>query len=775
MKYTQLFSLILFLVLPTFAFAQLAGLSSDGVSISGDTVSRDYETKSVTVEGHVEIGMGDQKLTCDKATVNTGKSEVTAQGNVLLVSPTTTIQGSKITYNYRTKLGKIENGFVESGQVVFEGKRVEKTGENTYVAEEAQFTSCTTCPAAWSFSGTKIDAEMGGYAYIKYPILRIADFPVFFLPRIFIPLKSTRQSGLLVPELKYSERGGAAIGQSFFWAIDKSQDMTYTATNYSNRGFKNHIEYRYKLAENSGGLLQTAYLRDRAFTDSGVNEVGTKEDIVYRKFLHYEHYYELPDNMVHRMNINAVSDLRYPRDFDKELAGHGDPALENSMSLTQNTETQHRSIEADYYINLLQEDAEASNDGAVHRFPEINYNITQQEIGKSGFFYTFDFNYVNFARKEFSYDEVTGGSNGNGRHVTGTVSGDAAPRGFFDPNTDVIRTGQRFIFAPSLSYPFHIGKIFDVNPSITYNEAQYRFEAEPGVGTTCPAGHSCDSSAERKYLQADISVRTKFNTVFGKDDGVSNRYKHEVVPEVIYSTIPWTQRPDHVFFGDFEDQPYSRRQEEVTNNDFFSQQSKVQFDYKDRLFDKRIMTFAVTNNLIKKKHTGDVASYSQLATVRLKQSYDFNEVGRDNPRPWGPINGLLDVRGERFETHTVADYYPYLQVTNWSTRVRFMTLMANFLELTYAREVYVDQVLNQTRPGQKTEYYGAGLGWATRFVDLVGRAKLSAITNKLEGWEYVAVFKPPGDCWTIKFGQRQTVGSDISYELGVNFLFGGGV
>ncbi len=773
MRLLQPLVLLFILGFSPFATAQMSALASDGITIGGDSVSRDYDTKSVIVEGHVEIGMDEQKLSCDKAVVNLKKSEVIATGNVLLISPTTTIQGSKIVYNYKTKLGQIDDGFVESGQVVFEGKKVEKTGENKYVAHHAQFTSCTTCPAAWSFSGSKIDAEVGGYAYISYPVLRIADFPIFILPKILIPLKSTRQSGVLVPEFKYSKKGGAAIGDSFFWAISPSQDATITMTNFSNRGLKNHIEYRYMLGKNSYGQLETAYLRDRAFTEDGQDAPGTTENILYRKFVHYQHYYELPNNMIHRLNINAASDLRYPRDFNKEMAGHGDPALENSMSLTQNTETQHRSIEADYYVNLIQQNADSSNENAVHRFPEINYNITQQEIAKTGLYYTFDFNYVNFARKDFAYDDVSPTTyNAEGKDETRVVLG---THDGYDPQKDVIRTGQRFIFSPTLSYPIHIGRLLDINPTIAYNEAQYRFGAVADPSSVCPAGESCGPSAERKFVQADISVRTKAGYVFGKDDGISDRYKHEIVPEIVYSTIPWSKRPDHIFFGDFEGQPYARSAEEVTNNDFYSESSKIQFDYRDRLFDKRLATFILTNNLIRKKYSGEVADYHQLARIKLKQSYDFNEVGRESPRPWSPINGLLDVRGERFETHTVGDYYPYLQVTNWSTRLRFMTLMNNFLEVTYAREVFVDQVLNQVNPSQKTEYYGAGLGWKSGYVDIVGKAKYSAITWKLEGWQYAAVIKPPGDCWTIKFGQSQSVGADVEYELGLNFLFGGGV
>jgi LPS-assembly protein len=735
-----------------------------GVTLNGDNVSRDYETRTVTIEGNVKIEIGDQTLSCDKASVNLQKNEVLAIGNVLLTSPTTSIQASKMQYNYKTRTGLIEDGFVQAGQVVFEGKKVERTGENTYIAKGARYTSCTTCPAAWSFSGSEIDAEVGGYAYIKYPVLRIADFPVFILPRILIPLKTERQSGILVPSLEFSSRGGAAVSQSFFWAIDQSQDATVTFTHYEKRGLKTHLEYRYMLNEESFGTLQMAYLKDRAFTESGRS--NSFESTLHRSFVHYKHYYEMPNNMIQRADLNLVSDLRYPRDFTDELEGHGNPALENKVSLTNNTETQHRSIEAAYYINLLEADSQASNDRSVHRFPEINYNIALQEVASTGLYWQLDFNYVNFSRRDFSYDDTTAAAgSGAGRVVKDKNDGE------YDPRDDIIRTGHRMIVAPTINYPFRIGGLFDVVPSVTYNETQYRFNATPDVAT-CPDNTDCGQNAVRRYLQTDLAVRTKTSLVFGKEDGLSNRYKHEFIPEVIYSTIPWIERPDHVFFGDFEDQPYSRRQEQVTNDDFFGT-SKLQFDYKDRLFDKRLATLVLTNNVIRKKNTGDVASYNKLVTFRLKQSYDFNERGADDPQPWSPINALVDIRGDRFENHTVADFYVYGKVTNWSTRLRYNTTLRNFVELTYTRERFVDEKANVSSSSKEIENYGIGTGFKLKYFNFAGRANYSRVTHVFEGWEYLATFKPPGDCWTIDFKQAETVGYDLTTKLNVNFEFGG--
>jgi LPS-assembly protein len=98
--------------------------------------------------------------------------------------------------------------------------------------------------------------------------------------------------------------------------------------------------------------------------------------------------------------------------------------------------------------------------------------------------------------------------------------------------------------------------------------------------------------------------------------------------------------------------------------------------------------------------------------------------------------------------------------------------LKNYFEFTYAREVFIDQD-SEADPSQKNEYYGVGLGSKFKWIDLKGQAIYSPISKKFDGWEYAALFKPPGECFTIKFAQKQTVGSDIDYDFSFNFEFGG--
>jgi LPS-assembly protein len=126
-----------------------------------------------------------------------------------------TIGGDQIWFDYESNTGVISKGFVQSGNVIFEGELINKTGENDYYVVKADYTTCTNCPASWSFQGSQIRAELGGYAFIKNSFLKFGGVPVFWIPYLIVPLKSDRQTGLLTPEFESSQAGGLTVSQPF--------------------------------------------------------------------------------------------------------------------------------------------------------------------------------------------------------------------------------------------------------------------------------------------------------------------------------------------------------------------------------------------------------------------------------------------------------------------------------------------------------------------------------------------------------------------------------
>jgi LPS-assembly protein len=766
---------------------------------------RDNGRQVIELRGHVQIIFDTQYITCDRAIIRQDTQEIQALGNLVINSPQAYVEGDSATLSYKDNTGVIVNGFVKSGQVIFEGKIVRKTGQNTYEAESAQYTACTTCPTAWTFSGRKIQAEIGGYAYIRSSVLRIAGFPIFWLPYLIVPLKSERQTGLLVPQFEYSQTGGTGIASSFFWAIDRSQDATLTAKHYSLRGMKGLVNYRYMLSETSEGELTTGYIRDRVFEGSkelGGRPVGSK---VNRWFVNYAHSYDLPDGFVQKTKLAFASDLRYPHDFPQELPGRGDPALENRMSLTKNTERTHASIDASYYTNLLNADPLADNTDAVHRFPSLRYALTDRSIMDEGLlskvYFNMGFNYVNFVRDSFSYDHTTG--TGDATTVDPTHGGTTV----FDPDHDVVRTGQRVDVQPELAAPFHVGEI-DFLPTVQFRHTQYSLDVQPAPGS------DFETSPYRQYVRGRLAARTRFSRIYGdrsheaqtprakvtnwvdaesresadeirleKAPERPNLYRHEIEPEISYAGVPYISQSDNSqFFGRASDAPAFQDDLPLSDVDFTPGQGRgVQFDYEDRLLSRDAVNFAITNRIVRKSWATGAPVYKQIASWRLGQTYDFDEARRSpGPRPtfpWSDISSLVDVRLENFETNTLVRYFPYHNKANTSSRVKVMS-GNRFIQMNFKQAYAITQDVNDAYEGRE-ENLRFSAGFNLRYLTFAGAIDYvplgwSPLDLAVKSHSILLNIKPPGNCWGILASVTKQLDKAPDLSLGFDYQFGGG-
>jgi LPS-assembly protein len=756
---TRVGRIVLFAIALFSSLGWAQGSLTDGVLINADNMYRDMEKRTVRLEGNVQVVFQGQHMSCRRAVIDLKNQRIIAEGNVILTSEKVHIEGDRVDFNYKQNKGLIYKGFMQSGQVVFQGSVIEKVDKDRYLATDGQFTACETCPPGWSFSGRKIDAELGGYARIRRPVFRIAGIPILILPSIIVPLKSARQSGFLVPVPEVSRRGGVGMGQSYFWAINRSQDATITPKWYDKRGLKTDLEYRYVVSDNGHGQLNTSWTEDRAFQRT-LEKFG--DDTYHNRwYLSYNHYYQMPEQYVQRANLNLVSDLRLPRDFPKEVKGHGDPALENKVSITKSTEDQYFSSEAAMYTNMLKTYPLATNDDAVNRVPEIQYAIKETQLFENGPFFNFNLNYVNFAREKYNYDDVQPGDLKIGPH------GEIIRDGAYNPGRDKFRTGQRLDLRPSVAMPFQLWRKLEINPAVQFRETQYRF-----YPTDEAERNEFSSTAARRYVQTELGMKTEFSGVFGNlTDPRGNRWKHAFSPQVKYSQIPWARLPNHPFFGEYEGLQYSRQYEPISDTEINNPNSGLQFDYEDRTFARRVADFSITNRFTRKTWLNGNPEYRTAVLFKIGQSYDFKEAVSPTPHPWSSIDSLLDARFQHFETVTTMSYNGYARVSNVSTRLKLMVTPQDFFQVAYSRNyTLTDNYL----VADEVRNVGLGGGFATKYVDALANVDFLARTFEVQGWKYQLNLKPPGKCWIIKFEHQQVVGSDDpSYKFSMAFDFGG--
>jgi LPS-assembly protein len=797
-----IFNIFFFLILsfPLLAFAKGVG-NFPGLPPSFFVDADQYDShadQSADLVGHVKVIRGTDQITCDKAHINMLTNDVLAEGNVVFISPKEFIKAEKLNFNFHTQKGIVYNGFLQSGNETIEGEEIVKIGDKEYQAKNATYTSCINCPAAWKFSGSKIEATIGDYAYVTSPVIRVYGVPVLWLPYAVVPIKTERQSGLLAPSFG-SGPYGFAVGESYFFALDKTKDATLYETMYANSGYKTGAEYRFVADQNSKGKFYANFINDADYAKDtrytapdcryasqgcppNTQILRNTDAQVARYSIHYEHHYELPDNYVNNINLNVVRDTTYTLDFPQEIAGGGDPALENRINLTKNSENSHLSADVDIYENLLKADPVGQNSDAVHRVPELRYSLMPFDLG--GVKTSLELDYVNFFRTGSTYDEANGISgfnptvlDSNGRFV------------------DRFRTGQRLIVKPDFTYPFSIGDFLDVVPEFNVEEDYYQFGygAPPtSIGSTSTP--EIKPTASRSLVRGTLRTRTRLNSVFNiGDDPKNNRFKHEFIPEVTYTTVPYLYQDQHAFFlgnlvnnnafgGTYVPQAY--KDQPVTEFD------ALQFDYRDRLYDLNAITYGLSNVLIQKKTEGSKTNYQQLLRHRLTQSYDFHVANGPNvtplgiqivKQPWSDIRSLLEVKWGIFNIDSDLHYYGYDSVTAETTSVGIHDVKGNTFSLgyseTYSTKIDPNSGLVIDQVDQTTRAVAINLKAyiTTKFFDVAAVTNYDYINYNFTSYLVYGLLRPPGKCWGLQMTFEKDLGSNgVTSSFSVPFFFGEG-
>jgi LPS-assembly protein len=184
-----------------------------------------------------------------------------------------------------------------------------------YEATKASVTGCR-CednePYAWGMSSRFILIEPENYVFLKGSTLEVLSTPFFYTPFFAFPIKTKRQSGLLIPSV-YASQSGSVVSVPYFLALGETADATLTVNDYSKRGVRLDSEFRFKLLPENELYFNQEILNDRLY------EKETKENKSWRWKNKFD--FSMPlftPEVVLKVDSEAVSDNRYASDFSKD-------------------------------------------------------------------------------------------------------------------------------------------------------------------------------------------------------------------------------------------------------------------------------------------------------------------------------------------------------------------------------------------------------------------------------------------------------------------------
>jgi LPS-assembly protein len=472
----------------------------ENVTISA-TESQEKNGPVYTLRGHVEIHYGTYALYADEVTFNSDTGEAIGDGHMVLDGGPNDehIEASHGTYNVRTESGKFydvvgtigvrmkgsANVLTSSSPFAFTGKMVEKTGPDHFIVNDGSVTTCELPHPKWTFNARKVVVDLGANAQVYRSSFRIHGVPVFYFPFAAFPAHPLgRKSGFLIPSIGRSSTKGTIVGDSVYWAINRSMDATAGAEYYSQRGWAERGQFRARPSDTSYVNLTYFGVLDRKH--QGGEDVTLSGE---GRFL---------------QNFRGVANIDYLSSFVFRLA------FSETFTQAINSEVKSQAFLSNTtrgfsYNALVQryQDFESSQNGDVITIlhaPSFQLSSVDRRLIHTPFYWSLDAAAEGLSRSE---------------------------KGFRTANLV-----GRFDLAPSISMPLLL-RGWSLRPELTLRNTLYTQQLEPGTNV----GTALSDTINRKALEGTVELRPPALTrIFDRSLG-GHKLKHVIEPRATYRYV----------------------------------------------------------------------------------------------------------------------------------------------------------------------------------------------------------------------------------------------
>lgn len=495
---------------------QAAEQDSDSTTICALQQEKDGEVYKL--HGDVEIHYRNYVLRADDLTYNSNTGEATASGHFTVDGGVNDdhIKASHGNYNVTTETGRFYDVTATTGlrfsgtrailtstaPFAFTGKRVEKTGSDHYVVYDGSITTCELPHPKWKFQAHRVAVDVGGNATIYHSDFLLHGFPVFYFPYATHPVsREARHSGFLIPTVGRSSTKGNIIGDSVYWAIDRTMDATIGAEYFSQRGSSQRGEFRARPSDTSYVDLNYFGVIDRGIQvgtstgpqllREGGQEVRLNGDGNFYGFRAVSNIdylssflFRLAFNDVFTQAVNSEvkSQLFLSKTFNGFSVGG---TVERYQNFFQTTNAQ----------DVLSNPPVFDSIRILHT-PNVEASSVDRQIGRTPFFWSFDSSMAGLSRSEPGFH-------------TSSVLG-------------------RFDLSPEISLPVQFHG-WSLRSALDLHETYYSERFVNGVDVSDPTN--------RRALETTVELRPPvLEKIFDKQY-LGRKWKHVIEPRIVYRYV----------------------------------------------------------------------------------------------------------------------------------------------------------------------------------------------------------------------------------------------
>jgi LPS-assembly protein len=228
------------------------------VDVIADTLAYDDRTQIATATGTVQLTYGPYVLTATRVVYDMKAKTFSANGSIVLKEP----NGNVMLADSATLDDTFAKGFGEyvtallTNNVTITAQYARRYENGITIYEHASYTACKTCVTADGTPVWQIVAREAKHdskertIYYRDARLQFGNVPVFYTPYFAYPDPTvTRRTGFLIPSVNWGQFG-FGVTTPYFWAINRSTDLTFSPMWTTKRGPLGDLEFRQRL--NSG-------------------------------------------------------------------------------------------------------------------------------------------------------------------------------------------------------------------------------------------------------------------------------------------------------------------------------------------------------------------------------------------------------------------------------------------------------------------------------------------------------------------------------------------
>ncbi|PWT92647.1 MAG: hypothetical protein C5B54_03215 [Acidobacteria bacterium] len=392
------------------------------------------------------------------------------------------ITGDRLELNLDSKLGTMYNvfGYVPP-QIFFWGNKLDKLGDEEYKLYDGTFTECSKLEPHWKLVTSSARMTINDYVHFKNFTLEAKKVPIFYSPYMMWPIKRERATGFLFPAIGTNSKKGFYVGNSFFWAINRSSDSTFWLDHWNKRGWGGGAEYEYSLSKESEGEFKSYYADDTEFgkqwsVDSQVNQT-------------------LPADFRLASIVDLYSSFQYQQDFTNSFSRSALRSERAQTFLTRNWSYYSFNLLGDYTNTQFS----TSHETSLFHDPELEFVSRSQKLGPTPFFWTV----------KTSFDSLGRGDSFLGENTRFSL--------------------LRYDVNPEISFPMTYLSWLTFTPTYGFRETYYTksYDAE---------GNVIPLSLTRTYSEITLDLRgPNFNKIFDTPGmSYSQKWKHAIEPQITF-------------------------------------------------------------------------------------------------------------------------------------------------------------------------------------------------------------------------------------------------